>query len=157
MVDLEDEQIVIASTLIALETRPSLKVGQLSDYVCEMSRNIGMKRFRNISNTSFTRVIIPLSIPVLKRAALIEVYNKTATSLHEEAHETGPDTICRLTEKTLKSMKNIRNGSRIKSGSPEQREIFDNVFTIVNGHTDDNSEQDAFDRHMKIGLHIPAV
>jgi len=151
---LEDEDIILASTLIALENRPGLKVVELYDYVYGLSRDIGMTRF---SRPNFSQVFIPLAIPVLTKAGLIQTVKKYPNLVYADAYEIDLDTISRLTDMTLKKIKKIRSGSRVRSRDAYQKKVFDNIYTIINGHTDERYEQDSFKRHMKKGMYMPAV
>lgn len=154
MLEIDDEQIIIASTLIALENRPSLKVEQLSSYVYILAREIGMKDF---SESGFRRIFIPLAIPVLDNAGLIQLNKKSAFTPYTEVTEIEPDTHCKLTKNTLNNINKIRRGFRIRSGTRDQKQIFNNIFNIINGHLDERTEENAFKRHMDKGNYIPAV
>ena len=151
---MEDEDIILASTLIALENRPGLKVVELYDYVYGLSRDIGMTRF---SRPNFSQVFISLAIPVLTKAGLIQTVKKYPNLVYADAYEIDLDTISRLTDMTLKKIKKIRSGSRVRSRDAYQKKVFDNIYTIINGHTDEAYEQDSFKRHMKKGMYMPAV
>jgi hypothetical protein len=65
------------------------------------------------------------------------------------------NTICKLTKTALKNMKTVRKGSRIRFGNTDQKEIFNNIFKIINGHIDEESVEDAFKRYMNKGHFIP--
>ena len=151
---MEDEDIIIASTLIAIENKPGLKVRDLYDYVYGLSRDIGMTRF---SQSNFSQVFIPLTIPVLTKAGLIQTTKKSPDSAKTDANEINLDTICRLTDMTSKKISKIRTGSRVRSRDAYQKKVFDNIYTIINGHIDDIYEQDSFKRHMEKSMNMPAV
>jgi hypothetical protein len=153
---LEDEDIIMASTLIAIENKPGLKVRELYDYVYRLSRDIGMTKF---SRPNFSQVFIPLTIPVLTKAGLIQTAKKGPNLVYAYAHayEINLDTICRLTDMSSKKIKKIRRGSKVRSRDAYQKKVFDNIYTIINGHIDDTYEQDSFKRHIEKGMNLPAV
>ncbi len=151
---MEDEDIIMASTLIAMENKPGLKVRELYDYVYGLSRDIGMTRF---SRPNFSQVFIPLTIPVLTKAGLIQTAKKGPNLVYADAYEIDLSTICRLTDMTSKKIKKIRSGSKVRSRDAYQKKVFDNIYMIINGHIDDTYEQDSFKRHMEKGMNMPAV
>jgi hypothetical protein len=150
---LEDEDIIMASILIAMENRPGLKMGMLLGYVYELSRDIGMTR---LSRPYFNQVFIHLAISELTKAGLIQTFKKGPNSVCADAYEIDIDTICRLTDMTLQKIKKIRSGSRVRSRDANQKKVFDNIHTIINGHIDETCEQDSFKRHLKVSINMPA-
>jgi|GEM_PF-4137169 len=115
-----------------------------------------MKRFNNKS--SFNQIFIPLVIPVLHNNGLVQFSRKEGPfSQYKQVDEVDPNTIWRLTKRSRKYLKTIRNGSCIRSGNVDEKEIFDNIFRIINGHLDEDYEEEAFVRYMKKQLYIPAI
>ena len=117
-----------------------------------------MKRF---SEANFNHIFIPL-VPFLSRAGLLTLKNKSHNTPYSDADERYKDninknTVCRLTKKTIKNLQKIRKGNRIRFVSADQKVIFNAISKIINDHLDEESEQDAFNRHMKKGMYMPSI
>ncbi|MCL7475923.1 MAG: hypothetical protein SCH39_11565 [Methanosarcinales archaeon] len=134
MSKIDDENVIIASAVIALDDKPVLSLHDLKIHTYEISRTIGMKKF---TPSNFERMFMPLTIPTLFKSKMINLVNGGAYSSHDDPDEITPKTICRLTEDTSKKMKNLRRGSKVKVKNIEQKEIFKNLDTIINGHVDE--------------------
>ncbi|MCL7475395.1 MAG: hypothetical protein M8352_05065 [ANME-2 cluster archaeon] len=113
-----------------------------------------MKQF---SESNFDHIFIPLAIPILKNAGLIQMVNKNSNSPYTDTDNVNLNTICKLTDVTIKHMKSIRKGSRIKSRKVDHKEIFTNLNTIINGHSDETNVQNAFKNHNDERMYIPTV
>ena len=113
-----------------------------------------MKQF---SESNFDHIFIPLVIPILNKAGLIQMVDKGSNSPYIDTSEVDLNTICKLTNVSLKQMKTIRKGSRIKSKMVDQKEIFTNLNTIINGHSDETNVQNAFKHHNDERMYIPRI
>lgn len=134
---MDDENIIIASALIALEERRVLSLKDLSIKTYTISRNIGMKNF---SPANFENIFIPLAIPTLAKSNLINTVNGGSHVTQNGSYEVDMNTVCRLTENTARNLKNLRRGSKVKVKDVNQKEIFKNLDTIINGHIDEISD-----------------
>lgn len=113
-----------------------------------------MKQF---SELNFNHIFIPLVIPILYKAGLIHMVNKSFNSPYIDTEDVGMKTICKLTDKTLKHMNTIRKGSLVKSKDVDKKEIFTNLNTIINGHSDETNVQNAFQHHNDKRMYIPTI
>ncbi len=113
-----------------------------------------MKQF---SELNFDHIFIPLAIPILNKAGLIQMVNKSSNSPYINTEYVNMNTVCKLTGITLKHMKTIRKGSRIKSKEVDHKEIFTNLNTIINGHSDETNVQNAFKNHNDKRMYIPTI
>ncbi len=134
---MDDESIIIAATLIALEEKPVLSLKDLSSHAYKISKNIGMKKF---SPSNFENIFIPLTIPTLAKSNLINTVNGGSHPPQNGPDEVNLNTVCKLTENTAKNMKKLRRGFRVKLNDIDQKEIFNNLDTIINGHIDKISD-----------------
>lgn len=134
---MDDENIIIAAALIALEDRRVLSLKDLSIKTYTISRNIGMKNF---SPANFENIFIPLAIPTLAKSNLINTVNGGSHVTQDGSYDVDMNTVCRLTENTARNLKNLRRGSKIKVKDVNQKEIFKNLDTIINGHIDEISD-----------------
>lgn len=62
MLDCDDEYIIIASTLIALESKGKSNVKQICKDVYEITTNVGSRKF---TSQGFDNIFLPLSIQTL--------------------------------------------------------------------------------------------
>ena len=145
MLDCDDEYIIIASTLIALESKGRSNVKQLCKDVYEISANVGSRKF---SSEGFDNIFLPLSIPTLINAGCISISKNNGLKSSDDI-EINLDSICSLTRKTSKDMKKIRDGNRMKKKNSNLMEIYETVYKIINGHMDEECINRKFQQHIR--------
>jgi len=145
LLDCDDEYIIIASTLIALESKGRSNVKQLCKDVYEISANVGSRKF---SSERFDNIFLPLSIPTLINAGCISISKNNQLKSSGDI-EINLNSISSLMRKTFKDMKKIRDGNRMKKKNSDLMEIYETVYKIINGHMDEECINHGFQQHVR--------
>ncbi|MDW7775678.1 MAG: hypothetical protein SCH39_04975 [Methanosarcinales archaeon] len=79
-----------------------------------------MKQF---SESNFDHIFIPLAIPILKNAGLIQMVNKNSNSPYTDTDNVNLNTICKLTDVTIAYEKHQERFTYQVQKSRPQRDI----------------------------------